>query len=331
MRLLFSYMKSHRKSICLFAAMFAAYGALLYLFDVPAMVPIYCTLVILGLGTFLVSVDFGRYQRRHKELLHMEKEIVDAMDHLPLPQDLIEEDYQAIIRASFQDRMDRAYEADRKRLDMTDYYTMWAHQIKTPIAAMKLLLQTGEIQSQERKELENELFRIEQYVEMALCYTRLDEDSNDYVLKEYELSDIIKQAVRKFASQFIRSKCLLVYEEEPCKVMTDEKWLLFVIEQVLSNSLKYTRQGQIEIMVKQPKTLVIRDSGMGIAPEDLPRIFEKGYTGYNGREDKKSTGLGLYLCRRILENLGHKITASSVVGEGTEISIDLNSYDFQGE
>ena len=108
------------------------------------------------------------------------------------------------------------------------------------------------------------------------------------------------------------------------KVVTDEKWLLFVIEQVLSNSLKYTKQGSISVFVNDNQELCIKDTGIGIAPEDLPRIFENGYTGCNGRNDKKASGIGLYLCKRICKNLGHEITASSVLGKGTTIKINLN-------
>ena len=105
--------------------------------------------------------------------------------------------------------------------------------------------------------------------------------------------------------------------------MTDEKWLRFVVEQVLSNALKYTREGSISIYLEAPRTLVIRDTGIGIAPEDLPRIFEKGFTGYNGRSDQKASGLGLYLCRRVCAKLGHTITAESVPDQGTAIRIGL--------
>ena len=152
---------------------------------------------------------------------------------------------------------------NEKYADMVDYYTLWAHQIKTPIAAMRLTLQSGEM-SQSR-ELSEDLHRIEQYVEIS--------------------------------SQFIRRKIKLVYEPVGVTVLTDEKWLLFVLEQVLSNALKYTKAGEIEITLEAPKTVCIRDTGIGIAPEDINRIFEKGYTGYNGRTDKKASGIGLYLCR----------------------------------
>ena len=205
--------------------------------------------------------------------------------------------------------------------DMIDYYTIWAHQIKTPIASMRLNLQSEDTAFARR--ISEDLFRIEQYVEMVLCYLRLDSGSTDYIIREYDLDSIIKQAIKRFAPQFIRRRIQLFYEPVHASVLTDEKWLLFVMEQVLSNALKYTESGSITIVLEAPLTLCIRDTGIGIAPDDLPRIFEKGYTGYNGRSDKKASGIGLYLCRRICKNLGHTITALSSLDAGTEIRLGL--------
>lgn len=157
----------------------------------------------------------------------------------------------------------------------------------------------------------------------GLGYLRLESPSSDYVIRNYALDDIVRQAVRKYASQFIRRRLRLEYTPLNVSVITDEKWLLFVIEQVLSNALKYTRSGSVSITLEAPKTLCIRDTGIGIAPEDLPRVFEKGFTGCNGRTDKRATGIGLYLCRRILEKLGHTIAITSTVGEGTTVRIGL--------
>ena len=206
--------------------------------------------------------------------------------------------------------------------DMVDYYTVWAHQIKTPIASMRLTLQSQDSPTA-RQQLE-ELQRIEQYVEMVLAFLRLDSESTDYLFREYQLDGILRGAVRKFSTQFIRRHIALHYEPTGLRVLTDEKWLSFVVEQVLSNALKYTPDGgEVWLGLEKPATLCIRDNGMGIAAEDLPRIFQKGYTGYNGRADKKASGLGLYLCRRICTNLGHTISAQSVAGEGTSIRINL--------
>ena len=208
-----------------------------------------------------------------------------------------------------------------RRLELVEYYTVWAHQIKTPIAAMRLLLQDADTDVQ--RALLEQLQSVEQYVEMVLGYLRLESPSSDYVIRNYALDDIVRQAVRKFASQFIRRRLRLEYTPLNVSVITDEKWLLFVIEQVLSNALKYTRSGSVSITLEAPKTLCIRDTGIGIAPEDLPRVFEKGYTGSNGRTDKRATGIGLYLCRRILEKLGHTIAITSAVGVGTTVRIGL--------
>ena len=174
------------------------------------------------------------------------------------------------------------------------------------------------------RKLSADLFRVEQYVEMVMMYLRLDSDTSDYVIKEYELDDIVRQAVKKFAGEFISRKLSLVYKPLDTVVVTDEKWLSFVIEQVLSNSLKYTLSGEITVSLKGDRILCISDTGMGIAPEDIPRIFEKGYTGRNGRSDKKASGLGLYLCRRICGRLGHLITIESEPDRGTAVYIDLN-------
>lgn len=187
---------------------------------------------------------------------------------------------------------------------------------------MRLTLQNED--SALSRKLSGDLFRIEQYVEMVLMFLRLDSDSTDYVIREHDLDVIVRQAVRKFAGEFIARKIQLVYEPVKTKVITDEKWLSFVIEQVLSNALKYTPSGSITISLEAPKTLCIRDTGMSIALEDLPRIFEKGYTGYHGRADKKATGIGLYLCRRICNNLGHTLTVKSTVDVGTTVAIDLS-------
>ena len=204
---------------------------------------------------------------------------------------------------------------------MVDYYTVWAHQIKTPIASIRLNQQNED--SEFSRQVAEDLQRIEQYVQMALVFLRLDSDTTDYVFQEKDLDEIVKGAVRKFSMQFIRRKIRLQYEPLHISVLTDEKWLSFVVEQVLSNALKYTADGTIFISLRGPDTLCIRDTGIGIAAQDLPRIFEKGYTGGNGRADKTATGLGLYLCKRICCNLGHTIGAESEPGAGTAILIGL--------
>ena len=265
--------------------------------------------------------DYLRRLKKHKTL---EKicAFTDSLADCQLPANTIDdEDYQKIITLLMDEQKRRDTQMNMKYSDMIDYYTLWVHQIKTPIAAMKLNLQNYD--NELSRTVSEDLFKIEQYVEMVLVFLRLDSDYTDYVIKEYSVDDIIKCAVKKFAVQFISKKIRLNYDPVCKTVITDEKWLSFVIEQLLSNSIKYTKSGEISIFLENDSTLCIKDTGIGIASEDLPRIFDKGYTGFNGREDKRASGIGLYLCKRICSNLGHDIYASSVLGEGTEIRINL--------
>ena len=197
---------------------------------------------------------------------------------------------------------------------------------KDPIAAMRLILQNNE--TEEYHELQAQLFKIEQYVEMVMAYLRVGSDSTDFLLKEYELEDMVKQTVRKYAPMFIRKKISVKLGQLKYKVLTDEKWLCFAIEQILSNAIKYTNKGYILIDTENETTLVISDTGIGISPEDLPRICEKGFTGYNGRTDKRASGIGLYLTKQILTKLGHRISFESQIGKGTKVRIDMDSSKY---
>ena len=209
---------------------------------------------------------------------------------------------------------------------MQDYYTVWAHQIKTPIAAMRLAL-SGEDTDLARS-LRSELLRVEQYADMVLVYLRLGAESGDYVFRETALDGVIRAAARRFSAEFIRRGIRLDFVPTGLSLVTDEKWLRFVLEQLLSNALKYTPAGSISIYA-EGRTLCIADTGIGIATEDLPRIFQKGYSGHNGRADQSATGLGLYLCRRVCENLGAAISAESEIGKGTVIKLDLSQYELK--
>ena len=321
MKTVFAWLKYRLWQIVLFSGLILIFSTVVWLSGAGGVLAGYTALLSGVLALLLALLDLRRFALRHRQLSDALKSIRVSDEQLPPPENLIEEDYRQLIRALGEEKQRQASAMDLRMSDMQDYFTLWAHQIKTPIAAMRLILQTKPENSAE--ELSQELFRVEQYVEMVLNYLRLDSDSTDFVFRTCALDDIIRQCVRKYAKQFIRKRIRLEYEGTALQVLTDEKWLCFVIEQILSNALKYTSAGNIRIFT-QGETLVIADTGMGIAPEDLPRVFEKGYTGYNGRTDKKATGIGLYLCKRILNRLGHEISISAQVGEGTRVSIDLS-------
>lgn len=329
MKFFTTYFKQRRKIIGVFILFVMIFLAAFLLYHLPAEAVAYPALVCGLLGVIFVILDYRRAWGRHRQLMSIREVSVNVMEQLPDAVTVADADYQKIIGLLLDANRCLENEMNGRYSDMVDYYTLWAHQIKTPIASMRLNLQNED--SSLARQLSEDLFRIEQYVEMVLCYLRLDAGSTDYVIREYALDDIVRQAVKKLAGQFIRKKLTLVYEPFNVRVLTDEKWLLFVLEQVLSNALKYTPSGRIVIDMEAPKTLCIRDTGIGIAPEDLPRIFEKGYTGYNGRSDKKASGIGLYLCRRICKNLGHTITANSSVDSGTVIRINLEHKKLEVE
>ena len=291
----------------------------------------YAFALCLCIGLLAVAYDFAGYRKKYLLLQQLQNQITITLENLPVPGDAMEELYQELITVLDDHRRQLISDADVSRTEMIDYYTLWAHQINTPIAAMHLLLQSE--QSEKNSALDAELFKVEQYVEMVLQYLRLEEMSSDLKLQSYCLDNIVKQAVRKYAKLFILKKISLHFSELGCTVLTDEKWLCFVIEQLLSNALKYTNEGSISIYMDPDaaKILVIEDTGIGIEPEDLPRVFEKGFTGYNGRTDKKSTGIGLYLCKQITTRLSHVLTIESEVGKGTKVRLDLSTLEITVE
>lgn len=321
MKIFSEYLKQRWRGLLAFILFCIIFTVSFILYHLPVEAVIYPTTLCILFGLIFVIIDFHRIKRKHK-LLNNIQGLTDAiLATLPSIESIEDEDYQRILSLLCDEH--KAYQTDtnRRYSDMIDFYTVWVHQIKTPIASMRLHLQNEDTELSRR--LLTDLSRIERYVEMVLTFLRLNSESTDYVFKEYDLDTIIRYNVKKFAQDFINKKLRLVYEPLNVTVITDEKWLSFVIEQVLSNALKYTPSGSITIILKPDKQLCICDTGIGIATEDLPRIFENGFTGHNGRYDKKASGIGLYLCKRICSNLGHNISATSTVDEGTVITIDL--------
>lgn len=318
-----NYLKKHRLGIVFGILCGLLFGFYVYLIEFPIEGAVYVLLLWGIFGIIFLGADFFRYKKKMKKLqIEEQKILVSYNRNWPEYEDEIEHIYQNMIRKLQDEKMHIVSKQDAWQSDIMDYYTLWVHQVKTPISAMKLMLWNMESGSQ-RRELEAELFQMEQYVEMALSYMRLQSDTNDLVIQFYELDRIVKKAVKKFSKVFIGKKISLDLKEINLMVLTDDKWLSFVIEQILSNALKYTKEGKIQIYTKG-ENLIIEDTGIGIAPEDLPRVCEKGYTGYNGRLDQKSSGLGLYLCKQTMEKLGHTFEMKSKVGVGTSVTLGLD-------
>ena len=317
-----AYIKQYIKVLLLFIVFAFVFCIVFSLYNLETEAIYYSIILCAFIGLIYICINFINYYKKHIQLYKLQNEISISLENLLSPKTLMEEDYTNLILTLNKEYKTYISKSDIAKSDMIDYYTMWVHQIKTPISAMKLLIQTSE--SEISSDLSSELFKIEQYVEMVLSYIRLGSNENDFVIKEYDLDNIVRQAIRKYAPLFIRKKINLDFQPTTYKVLTDEKWLVFVIEQLLSNAIKYTNKGKISIYPLEDKKLVIEDTGIGISKEDIPRIFDKGFTGYNGRTDKKATGLGLYLCKNILDKLSHKISIESEVGVKTKVILDLS-------
>lgn len=317
--MLFSYLKRHYKLIILLTLFVAVFLTVFSLYNLELEAVIYAGVLCLFLGLIAFFFGYLRYIQKHEFLKELLSRLEVGIDELPEPAGKIEEDYQKLVHGLYDRNLRIISQADGAKRDMEDYYTLWAHQIKTPIAAMRLLLTDD---CEESRLLMAELFKTEQYVDMVLQYVRLGSESSDLLLRSCDLDAVIRGCLRKYARLFAMKKLEFSFEETGITVVTDEKWLAFVIEQLFSNSLKYTTSGKISIYA-EGSTLYIRDTGIGIRPEDLPRVCEKGYTGACGRADKRSTGIGLFLCKSVLTKLGHSFEINSKVGVGTTVSIGL--------
>ena len=307
------HLYSRRFILSLLLIIFSIMGMFAFIFEDGRSLLEYQLLLAVLLASFFLGMDLASaYKEYRNQLFYASGRPQTALEALLFEKLALLE----------MDKKNRAIEEREKLNDLMDYYTLWAHQIKTPIAASSLL--AGEIEDKKVKnQLEQELFKIESYVNIVLQYLRLESFHEDLVLKKENVEDLVKEIVKKYAIFFIQKGLSLSLHDLDRTIITDKKWFVVILEQVLSNSLKYTSQGGIEIYF-QEDTLYIKDSGLGIQDADLLRVFERGFSGYNGRLTQQSSGLGLYLSKKIADELGHQISIASQVGQGTTVMISFS-------
>lgn len=345
MRLWLRYLHEKKCTVILYfvtAFLFIAIGTLYHFENLEKLLYAWLlTAVIWGAAGLLGGLRYVRKSRQLEDMtahfeqsgeLYLEE---DAQRGLKAQEEEDPADYDTalwhLLSMVFRKREADRMQWEERTAECRDYYVMWTHQIKTPISALRLLLENGAAYEKNVFPMKEELFKIEQYAEMALTFQRLESLSSDLVLQEYGLLGMVKNAVKKYAVLFINKGLSLELQETDINVVTDEKWFGVCVEQLLSNSIKYTPGGKISIRAEALPTqendrraqLIIEDSGIGIRPEDLPRIFERGFTGYNGRLDKRSTGIGLYICRKIFVRLGIHAQVESQEGRGTKVTLTI--------
>lgn len=267
-------------------------------------------LVAICLAGFL----FHRYAKNAQAVRHMDDESSE-------PLSLEAEAYRERIEETNRHHIRTLNEVQVRQQENYDFIISWFHEIKTPIAVLRLMQQT-EI---DPRSLEEELSRIEHFVDQALYYAKLDNFNQDYEIVNCDLEPLVKEVVKAHSKTFISRKIKIRLNIPPTVVQSDTKWLIFILNQLITNGLKYTGEnGEISIsssITDKEKLLIVRDNGIGIDARDLPRIFQRGFTGANGRTHAKSTGMGLYLAQELSKKLGHYLTCESVVGSYSAFTI----------
>lgn len=318
-------LKKNRISIILFLIFVVIDFSVFALYEASLEPAIYSSVMGLVILLMALVIDYCNERKKEKERQFLLSSVSYDISNMPKADTSAEEDYQQMLRILAAELEKLKNEYSKESHNSIDYYTNWVHQIKTPIAVMKLKLTDD---TPENRALSDELFRIEQYVDMVLQYIRLGSESNDLLIREYDLDELIKESVKKFAHQFIGKKLKLDYSPVDKKIVTDKKWFCCILEQLISNAIKYTNSGSVSISLKDNK-LLITDTGIGINEEDIPRIFEMGYTGNNGRKGEKSSGLGLYLAKKSADLISIPISVDSEADKGTTFSLDISQSKYQ--
>lgn len=319
------YLKDRRRTILAFCGFVGCSFLLYFLFEVRWEPILYTTFLLVLFALPFVLGDLRRTYRTYHWLCELQKADFSTVHNLPAAGTLLEQSYQTLLRQALQAWQKERTEQRILDAERDEYYTLWTHQIKTPLYAMDLMLQTNDTTPTKWKAA---LIQVSQYVDMALKYLQLESQYADLCLEKVSLLPVAQEAIKMHSVILIAKRLKIELTNLEHTVLTDRKWLLFILGQLISNAAKYTEQGTITIDCPGASQLCIRDTGIGIASEDLPRLFEKGYTGFNGRIHQKSTGCGLYLCKKVSRLLGCTLSVSSQLNKGTEVTLHFPEHDF---
>lgn len=299
---------------------------------------LYIIIVSLTLFSTYIAIDFFPKKTYYKKLHNLlESTSADLISILPNPPGLEQRLNTELLQNMHAKSSTQVEDLIGRAREDIDFITTWVHQIKTPIAVSKLIVESSLNNPTDKTliSIEEELDKIEGLVLKALFNTRTNDFARDYMVTGVNIESVVKECIKKQSKSFIRKKIGIQMDNLNHEVLTDKKWMCFIIDQILSNSLKYTDAcGLIKSFVEVcPNELLLHfeDTGIGIRPEDLSRVFEKNFTGYNGREHLNSTGIGLYLSQKLAKRLGHYLSISSKLKEGTIVTIHFpkwsNYYD----
>lgn len=319
-KLIKAFIWEHKATYLVWLLLLGTQALTLYLYDQ--------TQAILG-DTLLFScliifsytlVAFSRWQRKLKQLQLLQTNFSHEL--LPLSTSQAEMLYQQIAEELEQKLVAELEHSRLKKQEMLEDFGIWLHQVKTPVSALDLLIQA---QGNDPK-MRAELFKVNEYLQLMLNYLRQQLDNSDLVFEQVALDQVIKEVLKKYALFFAQKGLRVEFVDLDAKVTTDKKWLIFILEQLIFNAIKYTNTGTITFIFNGDH-LAIKDTGIGIKAQDIPRVFDKGFTGYNGRQDQRASGLGLYLSQKVATKLGCQLKLTSKVGQGTTVKVYFPKYD----
>ena len=316
--MILNYIKERRLLIISFIIVLTIFSLMSFIYGLSIDSIFYSLILCIMIFLVFFIFDYKKFLVKNKEL----ELLITGYDNIEFifnnTDSCIEEKYQKLLYLIEDNKKRVLNEVNESYNETIDFYTLWIHNVKTPISGIGLILQDSNFN--QKDDLVLELFKIERYTEMVLNFARLSSINNDLNLNKYNLETIIKSVVKKYALLFIKKNISLVMSDLDKNIVTDEKWFGLVIEQILSNSIKYTPNNKKIKIYTINSSLVIEDQGIGILKEDLPKLFEKGFTGFNGRLNNTSSGLGLYMSKKILDKLNQKIYVDSS-SEGTTVKI----------
>ena len=310
------YLKNRKGEILIIVSIFSLMYLIMFLSN--NIYENYFYTVFLVAFFYIVYFIYGYF--KYKKHLEIVKNInINNIDDI-YPSNLIEDEYLKKISYCMIENKKNTVLRNNDLDQLKEDYTIWIHQAKTPIAALSLIIDSVELE--EKSDMKQELFKINQYTDMALTNIRLQDIHKDLEIREHDLYELVKSTIKKYALYFNYKGNVLKLEEFSKKIVTDEKWFIYGLDQIISNAVKYTKNGEVSISLKE-NYLIIEDTGIGIREEDIPKLFTRGFTGYTGRIEKKATGLGLYMSKKILTTLGSSIKLESIAGKGTKVYIKI--------
>lgn len=321
-------------------AIFLCFNFIFFIVSISFMIALKTSLVVIfitGCIWFLpllsyMALDYIKYKRYFGNI----ESVLENLDKKYLLPEVIEEEsflvgekFNELLRILSRDMHENVKYYRDMQEEYREYIEMWVHEIKTPIASSKLLIENNS--NEVTKKIDTQIDKIENYVEQVLYYSRSDEVGKDYIIKEVKLGELIRKVIKRNHRDFISKKIVLQLDDIPEIVYCDAKWLEFILNQIIGNAIKYSKEKESSIKVETKElsnsvVLIIEDTGVGIIDRDVNRVFEKGFTGENGRIFGKSTGMGLYLCKKLCDKLGLGLKLESKENKGTRVSVIFPKY-----